>query len=85
MNNEDLLKQFKLKINDIQALVSKRHKLEGQKEQLMSDLLKKFDLNDKNEALKKLEKLNSDLVFKEEDIKSRLNILDEVVQQAKNE
>jgi len=85
MNNEDLLKQFKSKINEIQALVSKRHKLEGQKEQLMSDLLKKFDLNDKNEALKKLEKLNFNLVSKEEDIKSRLNKLDEVVQQAKNE
>jgi len=83
MNNKDLLEQFKSKVNEINVLVSKRHKLEGQKEQLMSDLLKKFDLSDKNEALKKLEKLNFNLVSKEEDIKSRLNKLDEVIQRAK--
>jgi Fic family protein len=82
MDKQDLLKQFKSKVNEIQALVSKRHKLEGQKEQIMSDLFKKFDLSSIDTAVKKFEELNSNLVLQEEGIRSRLVKLEEVVQRA---
>ena len=81
-NSNDLLRQLKDKQKSLQDLSIKKSKLEGQREQILSDLKKKFNLTSLDEAKVELESVKVSLNSKEEEIKSLIIKMDEIIEKA---
>jgi hypothetical protein len=81
-NSNDILKELEYKQKVIQNISNKRNKLEGQREQILSDLKKKFNLNSLEEAKVELESIKVSLDSEEQKAKSLLVIMDEIISKA---